>query len=1090
MADYTGTDVSELITGSAGDDRISGLGGNDSLIGGAGNDFIDGGEGTDRIQFNGASRGIYVDLADGLSKDLADFLSGGTADAARVGVDSFTNIERINGTAYGDYLVATGFGVTAGARNISTSRNTSNTLWGGRGNDTIVGNGDTDLSFGDSNATSGVEVDLTLGQATSGYSGVDTILGGIISVTGTSFDDYIKGADTNRQGETFNGGAGNDTFEGGGGFESAVYGASQAAVIVDLAAGLVTGGNDVGVDTLIGIEGVIGSAFADTYDASVYGLLASNLNKVEDRGLFNAFEGRAGNDTIIGNGATRIAFNNAQKGVAVSLVEGYALDLVDAIAWQAGSDSTSFLDTAGVGVDQFSGVNNVRGSAYGDLLIGGLRESDQLEQYEGRGGNDTILGGTGYDRANYNLDGLGTTYILDNGIVQFALDENGNQIYTTGLTINMADGIVVGDALVTGTDELRGVEGIRGTWLNDLYDARGFSEMSLNAGSRGFFNDFEGFTGNDTIIGNGYTRLSYMGAYGAVYVNLETGEALDKADKLNGTSLDLALVGVDVLEGGINSLRGSSFDDILIGGVAGNDLLEVFDGRTGNDTLNGGSGFDRVRYDNDGSVNAWLYNGSTLKMLDDGDDNSAVKFTQGVTVNLAAGTATGDVNWTGNDTLLGIESVYGTILADIYDATGFSETSTNTGAYGTFNEFQGKAGNDTVIGNGNTRVSYIDAFAGVLVDLENGTSSSLFSGDAAFVGVDTISGVNAVRGSLFGDEIIGSTGVDVLEGMAGDDFIMGGAGNDKIDGGAGQDTAVYAGDLSTITSIARTADRLSLMVRTASEGTDTLTNIEFFQFGSGPVVSVADALTSFTLAPVFSSFRLDANAAKSDGIEASEDSSVDGEVAVAQSLDTSTSFLMPDIYTGPVEGIDYQLIDTSTNAVIVAATSNDFIVLQGTGNKAVDGGGGQNVIDGGTGSTFITGGGAGFSDTFFLDGRGSGTSWSTITDFELGLDNATIWGWKAGVSQVNAAFTDFNTGGADGYTGLTLHFDNLLPDGASATDTNLNLNSITFTGLTLQDFGVSSLAELNTQLSNQSNGHFLVSSVTDIYGEHGYLFIS
>jgi hypothetical protein len=176
--------------------------------------------------------------------------------------------------------------------------------------------------------------------------------------------------------------------------------------------------------------------------------------------------------------------------------------------------------------------------------------------------------------------------------------------------------------------------------------------------------------------------------------------------------------------------------------------------------------------------------------------------------------------------------------------------------------------------------------------------------------------------------------------------------------------------------------------------------------------------------------------------------------------------------------------------VIVGGATNDFIVLQGTGNKAVDAGGGKNVIDGGTGSTFITAGGANFSDTFFLDGRAPGTSWSTIVDFELGLDKATIWGWKAGVSKVNAAFTDFNTGGAEGYTGLTLHFDNLLPDGSSATATNPNLNSITFTGLELQDFGVSSLAELNTQLTNQSNIHFQVNSVTDAFGEHGYLYIS
>lgn len=1085
MALYNGTEGADSLIGSAAADTIYGYGGNDSLAGAASSDVIDGGEGIDRVQFNGALAGVYVDLTNGVSKGVADYLSGGSADAARVGVDSFRNIEKINGTRYGDYLTAAGFGVTPDVGNMSTTRNTSNTIFADIGNDTITGNGDTEITFNDINATSGVVVDLLAGSATSSWSGSDTINGGIISVTGTRFADRIKGTNTNRSGESFSGLAGNDTFEGGGGYDSALYGSSIDAVVIDLAAGTVTGGGGVGQDTLIGIEGIVGSAHADTYDASGFGLVATSTNKVDDGGLFNSFEGRGGNDVITGNGATRIAFNNASAAVRASLIDGIAKDLVDA-------RNASSLDAAGIGVDTFTGVNSLRGSAYGDVLIGGRRESDQLEQFEGRAGNDSIDGGSGYDRANYHVDGLGTSFIVDNGIVQFALDENGQQIYTTGLTISMAAGTVVGDPLVTGSDQLRGIEGIRGTWLNDSYDARGFSAESVNAGSRGFFNDFEGFTGNDTITGNGHTRLSYMGTFGAVYVNLETGEALDKADKLNGTSLDVAKVGVDMLVGGINSVRGSSFDDTLIGGVADNDLLEVFDGRTGNDVLSGGSGFDRARYDNDGSVNAWLYNGSTLTMLDDGVPNSTFKFTRGVTVNLAAGTASGDVNWTGSDTLLGIESVYGTILADTYDATGFSATSTNGGAYGTFNEFQGKGGDDRIIGNGNTRVSYIDAYAGVVVDIGNGYAASRIAGDAAFVGADTIFGANAARGSLFGDQLMGGAGDEIFEGMAGNDYITGGAGNDKIDGGAGDDTAIYAGALSSIRSIARTADGLSLIVKSDTEGTDTLTNIEYFEFESGSVqwLSVADALDRFTIAPVFSSVRRDANAAQSDGIESSEDSSVDGEIAIAQELDTNTNLLMPDAYTGPVAGIDYQLIDTSADAVIVAATSNDFIVLQGTGNKAVDGGGGQNVIDGGTGSTFISGGGVGFSDTFFLDGRAPGTSWSTITDFEMGLDKVTIWGWKAGVSRVNAAFTDFNTGGAAGYTGLTLHFDNLLPDGSSLTDTNPNLNSITLTGMTLQDFGASSLAELNAQLVSGSNSHFVVSSVSDAYGEHGYLYIS
>jgi hypothetical protein len=209
---------------------------------------------------------------------------------------------------------------------------------------------------------------------------------------------------------------------------------------------------------------------------------------------------------------------------------------------------------------------------------------------------------------------------------------------------------------------------------------------------------------------------------------------------------------------------------------------------------------------------------------------------------------------------------------------------------------------------------------------------------------------------------------------------------------------------------------------------------------------------------------------------------------VFQSSGGINGYVLPEVFTGPESlNLDYQLIETSDNAVVIGGDSNDFIKVASTQSlgKAVNGGGGDDVIDGGVGSTFISGG-AGVN-IIFLDGRAPGVSWSTVTDFKLGQDKATIWGWKAGVSSVLALDA---AGGAAGYTGLTLHFKNLLPDGAAQTDTNPNLNSITFTGMTLQNFGVSSLAELNTQLANQSNSHFLVSSVSDAYGEHGYLYIS
>jgi serralysin len=203
----------------------------------------------------------------------------------------------------------------------------------------------------------------------------------------------------------------------------------------------------------------------------------------------------------------------------------------------------------------------------------------------------------------------------------------------------------------------------------------------------------------------------------------------------------------------------------------------------------------------------------------------------------------------------------------------------------------------------------------------------------------------------------------------------------------------------------------------------------------------------------------------------------------------SPQYLVPEAYQGPLD-IDYQLIDNTPNAVVIGSAFNDFLKLGGSGNKAADGAAGADIIDGGTGSSFITGGGVGAADTFFLDGRASGVSWSTITDFEKGIDKATIWGWKAGVSRVSTAFADFNNGGATGYTGLTLHFEHLLPDGSALSDRNASLNSMTLTGMRLSDFGAISIEQLNEQIVAGTNPHFMAGSVTDAFGEHGYLYIS
>lgn len=306
------------------------------------------------------------------------------------------------------------------------------------------------------------------------------------------------------------------------------------------------------------------------------------------------------------------------------------------------------------------------------------------------------------------------------------------------------------------------------------------------------------------------------------------------------------------------------------------------------------------------------------------------------------------------------------------------------------------------------------------------------------------------------DEVMsGTLGSDKIFGYQGNDIISGLTGDDVIDGGVGFDTVEIASTFSDLMSVAYASDGRGVVV-TSAQGRDSMINVERVQFLDAEYTPAQ----LINLLPISAEFSF--------------------------SKDGQSSGISPTLFTGPASlNLHYQLIDTTPGAIIAGSVINDFIVLQGGGNKAVNGGLGDDVIDGGTGSTFVSGGGG--TNTFFLDGRASGVSWSTITDFQLGQDKATIWGWKEGVSRVKEVVTN---GGAAGYTGLTLHFENLLPDGSASSARNSSLNSITFSNKSLSDFGAESVTELNEQIASGSNSHFIVGQTTDGYGDHGYLFIS
>ena len=170
-------------------------------------------------------------------------------------------------------------------------------------------------------------------------------------IYGDVHDNTLTGTPGN---DVFQGFGGDDSINGLGGFDRALYTDATGGITVNLAAGTVSGAG-VGNDTLVAIEGIVGSDFADTFNAA--GFTGSTSVPGTPVG-FNEFEGRGGNDTIIsavngfGAALTRVSYVSATAGVTVDIAAGTA-------------DGD-----ASVGHDTFvgSGILSAWGSAFADTL--------------------------------------------------------------------------------------------------------------------------------------------------------------------------------------------------------------------------------------------------------------------------------------------------------------------------------------------------------------------------------------------------------------------------------------------------------------------------------------------------------------------------------------------------------------------------------------------------------------------------------------------------------------------------------------------------------------------------------------------------
>jgi Ca2+-binding RTX toxin-like protein len=861
-----------------------------------------------------------------------------------------------------------------------------NRLRGMLGNDVL--DGGPGFDFADYFEASGPMNVSLVTNTSSGPDGNDTLIN-IEAISGSRFNDVLIGNDAENQ---LRGEKGDDYLDGGGGMDGAFYRDASGPVTVNLAAGTATGAD--GNDTLVNIESAGGSRFDDT-------LIGDDKQ--------NFLVGFEGNDRLVGGaGPTDFDFDyasyiSAPGGVIVNLATGTS--------------------SGPHGADTFEDIEGIQGSDFDDQLTG----DSGGNRLRGMLGNDVLDGGAGFDLAVY-WDAAGPM--------------------TVSLVTNSSSG-------PDGNDTLINIEGISGSQFTDVLI--GNDEDNQLRGEQG--DDFlDGGAGSDAVF--------YFDARGPVTVNLATGTATGadgndtfvNIENVGGSNFDDTLIGDDKQ----NFLQGFYGNDRLIGGAAPTDLdlANYFDapsgvtvnlasgtssGPHGADTFENIDGIQGSNFDDtltgDGNVNALIGRGGNDR-LDGGGNVDTVSYTAApgsVTVDLAAGTATGD----GNDTLISIEAVRGsrfddTLLGDAganilsgeagddrLDGRGGDDiadyrrvpnavtvdlniqgTPQNTGSGSdTLVNMEGIRGSeafgDTLIGNaadnvfrpmggddrvdggrGNDTVWYAEGFyqpGEVTIDLGAGRVTGA-------MGTDRLTSIENARGTVFDDKLLGSCeanelrgeeGNDSIDGRAGNDLIDGGEGNDTLNGGCGDDTVFGRGGNDTlIASIGR--DTLD-----GGDGDDTFNvatlGVYNTKFVGGAGIDII-VTTHACPGPVFlESF---------SAVDAPEQWNGAGRsiygTANGNTLEFTNTTLIEVPYVFGAGGNDTMRGSAASADSLRGGNGDDRLYGNG-GNDTLCGDGGNDTLDGGEGADSLSGGWG--ADTFLLSDRASA---DTIADFVSGTDKFNV----------------------------------------------------------------------------------------------------
>lgn len=511
--------------------------------------------------------------------------------------------------------------------------------------------------------------------------------------------------------------------------------------------------------------------------------------------------------TTVGTGTSFQPGDN-QVGLALRVVAsfvddgGYPGSIISAV-----TAAVSNVNDAPTGVPLLSSDAPIVGQLLSASTIG-LADADGLAgvtfAYQWQSGNGISFSNiAGANAQNFTVTAAQTSQQVR--VVVSYTDNRG-----TFESVTSAATALVASALIIGTNVSETLTG--NAFNNQIFALGGNDVLNGLAG-----NDIlDGGTGNDTLDGGLGADVMLGGTGSDTYIVDDVG---DVVTELAGAGTDTVLTSLlsYVLDANVERLTYTGIDNFA---GTGNDLANILTGGSGNDSLNGAAGIDRL-------VGGF------------GDDSYFADVANDLIVESAGG---------GIDTVFSTSASYN-LGSNVENLTHVGSNDTVVNGNGLANVIQGGIGNDTLDGRSG--------------------DDTLHGGD----GNDSLIGGNGndlLDGGADDDTLVGSSGNDTLDGGAGNDTLDGGSGNDRITGGAGNDTInfsqgndilvfganfgndtvtgfdanpVNGQDLLNIAYFNLTAATFSSRVSIADIGNDTLVSINGADGGSITLVGVTNAST-------------------------------------------------------------------------------------------------------------------------------------------------------------------------------------------------------------------------------------------------------